>query len=281
MAKLADYVRFVKLEHTVFSLPMVLAGAFLAVGGVPPYGVLALILLAAASARTAALALNRIIDRGLDALNPRTRSRELPAGRITLGESLALVAAAVAVYAGSAYAICPLVFKLSPVPLAVFVIYPYMKRFTPLCHLGVGAALGLAPVGGYVAAACSLERLGPAVLLGLFTLFWVAGFDVIYATLDEQFDRTHGVHSLVVRLGRSRALRAAALMHAVAFAFLAALLPALDAASLPTLGLLIAVGVLLYLEHRLVDDVELAFFKINAALGFVVFLFVLSAIYLG
>jgi len=119
------------------------------------------------------------------------------------------------------------------------------------------------------------------VLLGLFTLFWVAGFDVIYATLDEQFDRTHGVHSLVVRLGRGRALRAAALMHAGAFAFLAALLPVLDAASPPTLVLLIAVGAMLYLEHRLVDDVELAFFKINAALGFVVFLFVLSTIYLG
>ena len=198
-----------------------------------------------------------------------------------MGESLALLAVASALYVGAAYAICPLVFKLSPIPLAVFAFYPYMKRFTPLCHLGVGTALALAPLGGYVAASCSLDGLGSALLLGLFTLLWVAGFDVIYATLDVEFDRAHGVNSLVVCLGRRRALKVAALMHAGAFLSLAALLLLLDVSSPPTLGLLLVVGGLFCLEHRFVDDVDLAFFKINAALGFVVFLFVLSAIYLG
>ena len=279
MRNLSTYGNFVKVEHTLFSLPLILSGAFLAADGFTEFKVLVLILLAGAGARTAALGLNRIIDREIDRRNPRTSGRELPSGVITLRGASVITCGGMLVYIVCAYLICDLVLYLSPIPLIVFVSYPYMKRFTYLCHFGVGLGLALAPLGGWVGVTCSLNGLLPPILLSLFTLFWVSGFDIIYATLDETFDRESGVFSLVSVFGTKRALSISALLHLSAFIVLVVLyLYKFDTVySLPFLFLS---GVLLFLEYKKSSDVDLAFFKINILVGVFVFIFVISGIYL-
>jgi 4-hydroxybenzoate polyprenyltransferase len=264
------YFSFVKIEHTLFSLPLIYSGVLLAAGdALPPWSTLILVLTAATGARTAAFALNRIIDRKIDARNPRTAARDLPTGRITLWEASWVLVAGLALYFGSAWLLSRFCFLLSPVPLAVFVIYPTMKRYTPLAHFGVGLGLAMGPLGGWFAMSPSLENLFAPAVLSLFTLFWVAGFDIIYATLDEEFDRRESLYSFPARFGRERALRYSALFHLIAFALLVVLfLHSLR--SLLALPLLLLTGYLLYVEQRKSDDVELAFFRINAVAGFVV-----------
>src|SRR5262245_1426882 len=215
--RLRTYASFVRFEHTLFSLPLILAGVFSTMG--PPLSATRwlLIAIAAVGARTSAMALNRLIDRRLDALNPRTQGRELPAGRMKMTEAVALLAVSTAIYLLACAALGPWFVRVSPVPLAVFAGYPYLKRFTPLCHFGVGLALALAPLAGYAAAHPQLENSQTAFWLAGFALAWVSGFDIIYATLDEEFDRTHGVHSMVAWLGRKRALQVSALLHLLAF----------------------------------------------------------------
>ncbi|GBD38760.1 MAG: 4-hydroxybenzoate octaprenyltransferase [Deltaproteobacteria bacterium] len=280
MKRLKSYGSFVKVEHTLFSFPLILSGAFLGKYGAPEPRLLLLILLAAFGARTAALGLNRIIDREIDKKNPRTMERELPSGKLSLFEAYLVVILGIVVYSLSAYLICDLVFYLSPIPLLVFVAYPYMKRFTSLCHFGVGLGLSLAPFGGWLAVRCSLDGIIPPVLLSLFTFFWVSGFDIIYATLDEEFDRKSGIFSLVSRFGRKKALFISALLHVFSFISLLVLY-LLQFRSVYPVFFLLLVGALLLLEHRKSASVDLAFFKINALLGFVVFFFVLSGIYLS
>jgi 4-hydroxybenzoate polyprenyltransferase len=279
MKNLKNYGNFIKVEHTLFSLPLILSGAFLAANGVPKMNILILILLAGIGARTAALGLNRIIDREIDKRNPRTAGRELPSGVITLRGAFAVTCLGMLVYIISASLICDLVLYLSPIPLIVFVLYPYMKRFTYLCHFGVGLGLALAPLGGWVAVTCSFKDLLPPILLSLFTLFWVSGFDIIYATLDEEFDRISGVFSLASAFGRKMALSASALLHSLAFIVLV-ILYFYKFNTLYALPFLIVSGFLLFLEYKKSSNVDLAFFKINILVGFVVFIFVISGIYL-
>ncbi len=275
--RLASYGRFIKVEHTLFSFPLLFSGALLAVGHLPSLKLSALIILAGFGARTAAFAFNRMIDRHLDQLNPRTANRELPAGKMNLLEAWGVGIFGSAVYVAAAWAIAPICLYLSPLPLAVFVGYPYLKRFTPWAHLGIGAADALAPLGGWLAAKQSFDGVRPALWLGLFTFFWVSGFDIIYATLDETFDRTHGVHSLPARYGKDSALRISAVFHILAFLSLAALYASYFRTTI-ALVTLAAIGSLLYLEHRLSDNVNLAFFKINAVLGFGILGFVAAGV---
>jgi 4-hydroxybenzoate polyprenyltransferase len=285
LERLRTYGSFVRFEHTLFSLPLILAGVFSAPGPALTVGRWALIAVAAVGARTAAMALNRLIDRRLDALNPRTRGRELPSGRMRAGEAWSLLVVAAAGYLAACTLLGPWFLAVSPIPLAVFTAYPYLKRFTPLCHAGVGAALALAPLAGYAAAHPDLSRSAPAWWLAAFALAWVTGFDIIYATLDEQFDRAHHVRSLVESLGRKRALAVAGTLHAIAFLCLAgaawALLSSAGAVpgwAWPGVGAaLAAAGVLLYLEQRWAEDVDLAFFKVNVLVGFAVLAMVLIA----
>ncbi|MER3445608.1 MAG: 4-hydroxybenzoate octaprenyltransferase [Candidatus Dadabacteria bacterium] len=279
MERLKTYGRFIKVEHTLFSLPLILSGAFLAAGGIPEIRVLVLILIAAFGARTSALGLNRIIDREIDRRNPRTRERELPSGKMNLIEASGIVGGGILIYLIAAYLICDFVLYLSPIPLLVFTLYPYMKRFTSLCHFGVGLGLSLSPIGGWLAVRCSVSGILPPLFLSLFTFFWVSGFDVIYATLDEEFDRQSGVFSLTSRYGKKRALLISAVLHLLSFLALIELY-FYSFKSIYALLFLIISGLLLFWEHRKSADVDLAFFKINALLGFVVFLFVLSGIYL-
>jgi len=266
--RLRTWGRFVRFEHTLFSLPLLFAGVLLGAGGLDvPASLLGLVLLAGTGARTAALGLNRIIDRRIDAANPRTATRELPSGAMGIGEARALTAVGAVVYAAAAWWIAPICLALAPIPLVVFTAYPYLKRWTPWCHLGVGLGLAMAPLGGWFAVRLEFSDLGPPLLLGLFTLAWVAGFDVIYATLDEEFDRTAGVQSLPARYGRRTALRIARGLHALAWSALAALVfwrLAWPAAHLP----LLAVGALLVWENARARDIDLAFFRINVWVGF-------------
>lgn len=273
------FFSFVKIEHTLFSLPLIYGGVILGSRGtVPGAETLILVLTAATGARTVAFALNRILDRHIDAKNPRTASRDLPSGRMTVGEALGVAAAGIALYGLSAYLISFFCFLLSPIPLAVFVVYPLMKRFTPLAHFGVGMGLAMGPLGGWFAVSPSLEQLELPALLSLFTLFWVAGFDIIYATLDEEFDRKQALHSFPSRFGRGRALRYAAAFHVVAFVLLSALFVAARL-SLVALPLLALTGFLLYLEQRKSHNVELAFFRINAVAGFSVLLMIIVGVF--
>jgi 4-hydroxybenzoate polyprenyltransferase len=225
-----------------------------------------------------AFALNRIIDRRIDARNPRTASRDLPSGRMTLGEALGVLFAGLALYFGSAYMLSYFCFMMSPIPLLVFLIYPTMKRFTPLAHFGVGMGLAMGPLGGWFAVSPSFEDLLTPALLSLYTLLWVAGFDIIYATLDEEFDRKESLYSFPSRFGRERALRYSAILHVAAFCVLAVLFWQ-STLSLLALPLLLLTGLLLYLEQKKAEDVQLAFFKINAIAGFAVLTMVLVGVW--
>lgn len=279
MAFLKNLSGFLRIEHTFFSLPVIFAGAFLAAGGIFSARLFVLIVLAGTGARTAALALNRIFDREIDRENPRTTQRELPSGKMSMGEALAVAAVGALLYFVCAYLICPLVLLLSPIPLVAFTVYPLMKRFTSLCHFGVGFSLALGPLGGWLAVRCSFEEMLPAVVLSVFTFLWISGFDIIYATADEEFDRRHGVFSLVARFGRQRALLVSRISHLLSFACLVFLyiLSFRTFFAIPPLALC---GYLLYLEHRSFGQVDSAFFRTNILIGFAVLFFTLAGIYL-
>src|SRR5262245_32370794 len=283
--RLRTYASFVRLEHTLFSLPLILAGVFSTPGPAMSVTRWLLVAVAAVGARTAAMTLNRIIDRHLDAQNPRTRSRELPAGRMKLTEAMALLAVSTAAYLAACTALGTWYLKVAIIPFAVFAIYPWLKRFTALCHVGVGTALALAPLAGFAAAHPDLAGSGAAWALGVFALCWVTGFDIIYATLDEASDRENEIHSLVVSLGRARALRVSWTLHVLAMAALAlAAWRIASASGAPQPGWLALTGLglagtvlLLWLEQRWAEDVNLAFFKTNVVVGFVVLATVLAA----
>jgi len=283
--RLRTYASFVRFEHTLFSLPLILAGVYSTPGAAMTAARWGLVAVAAVGARTSAMTLNRLIDRHHDARNPRTRTRELPSGRMRVTEAVGLLVVSTAAYLAACAALGSWYVKVAVVPFAVFAIYPWLKRFTPLCHVGVGAALALAPLAGYAAAHPDLASPAPALALAAFALCWVTGFDIIYATLDEASDRENGVHSLVVRLGRDRALRVSWALHVVAMAALAwGVWRVATASGAVAGGWLAAAGLgvagtvlLLWLEQRWAEDVNLAFFKTNVAVGFVVLASVLAA----
>lgn len=271
------FFNFVKIEHTLFTLPLIYSGVALGLDGPPGPLLLFLVLSAAVGARTAAFAMNRIIDRKIDSRNPRTAGRELPSGRMNLSEAYVVLSIGCAVYFLSAWSISLFCLVLSPIPLLVFLVYPFMKRFTVLAHFGLGIGMSMAPLGGYFAAAQSFDNLLPALFLCMFTVFWGAGFDIIYATLDEEFDRSQNLRSFVAQFGRRRALGWSALFHLLAFGCLVALFT-LTFRSWYAAPFLLASGALLWLEQHKASDVELAFFRINAVLGFVVFGMIIAGI---
>ncbi|MDE3260723.1 MAG: putative 4-hydroxybenzoate polyprenyltransferase [Acidobacteriota bacterium] len=266
----ADYL---KIEHTLFSVPLIYAGALLAEPPLTPRTAL-LILVAATGARTTALGLNRILDRHLDALNPRTASRALPAGAISLQGAVVVAVLAFIVALAAAWAISPRCLVIAPIPLAAFVVYPLLKRTTRWAHLGLGVTLALGPLCGFYAVALEWQGLFPILMLSVFTALWSAGFDILYATLDEESDRRTGVFSLPAAIGSRQAARVAAGMHALAFAALMILFSTSLHGAVS--GLLFTLtGGLFVLQHLLRQHVNLAFFHMNAVLGCVVFLGIL------
>src|SRR5438132_5519074 len=215
----ARFARLVKIEHTVFALPFAYVGAFLAVGRTPSAHDLVWITLAMVGARSLPMALNRLIDVRIDARNPRTATRELPSGQLSAVQVVAFCLASLALFLVSVWQLDPLVRWLWPIPVLGFVVYPYLKRFTWLCHFWLGAVDGLAPVGAWVAITNHLPW--EAWLLGAAVAFWVAGFDLFYALFDADVDREQGLHSIVTRFGMRGAFAGARLSHAATVACLA------------------------------------------------------------
>jgi 4-hydroxybenzoate polyprenyltransferase len=272
------YYRLVKFEHTIFALPFAYVGAFLAVGGVPSAHDLLWITLAMVGARSLAMALNRLIDARIDAANPRTATRELPSGALTRAAVVAFCLLTLAVYAVAVWQLDPLVRWLSPIPVVAFVVYPYLKRFTWLCHLWLGAVDGLAPVGAW--AAIKGELPWQAWALGAAVAAWVSGFDLFYALFDVEIDREQGLHSWVTRFGERGAFTGARILHLATIVLLAAAGIGLDVGVLYWLGVLIVASLLLY-EHSLVRPGDLrrldaAFFTMNGVISVAFFAFVLA-----
>ena len=272
----------VRIEHTVFALPFAYVGAFLAVDGWPGLADVLWITVAMTGARTLAMALNRLVDADLDARNPRTASRELPSGALSRAQVAALSALAFAVFLVAVFQLDPVVRWLWPIPIVMFFVYPYLKRFTWLSHLWLGACLGLAPVGAWLAVSGTAPweawALGGAVLL------WVAGFDVFYSLFDLEHDRREGLHSWATRFGERGAFAGARAFHAGTVLLLAAAGAGLEVGVLYWLGVA-AVVVLLGYEHSIVRPGDLrrldaAFFTVNGVISVVFFAFVAADVLL-
>ncbi|HEY2945703.1 MAG TPA: UbiA-like polyprenyltransferase [Vicinamibacteria bacterium] len=279
LGRIGLYGRMIRFSHSVFALPFALSSAVIAAGRDLSWRQAAWILVAMVGARSAAMGFNRLADEGLDARNPRTAGRELPRGAISRAEVWLFVAASAATLVVAAAMLNPLCLALSPVALVIILGYSYTKRFTALSHLFLGLALALAPAGAWLAIRGRLEA--PPVVLGLAVLFWVAGFDTIYACQDEAFDRAEGLYSLPARLGTRRALAVARLFHAAAVALLAALYTIAPLHPLYLAGVAV-VAVLLIYEHSLVraDDlsrIDAAFFTVNGWISLGYFVVTLAA----
>jgi 4-hydroxybenzoate polyprenyltransferase len=295
-AALCKWAEFVKLSHTVFALPFALAAMVVAARdhhGWPGWRVFGLILVAMFCARTCAMAFNRIVDRDFDAANPRTANRHLPAGQISILDAVVLCALAGAGLVGAAWLLNPVCFYLSPVALFFVCFYSLTKRFTDYTHVWLGVALALAPVGAWLAVKGQLGftavepsfGIGPLgklvaeqgwtgilpLVLGVAVIFWLIGFDIIYAIQDYEFDRTHGLRSVVVAWGPKNALNAALMAHAVMWLILVAF-GLLAGFRLPYyVGLVLIAGCLLF-EHflarrRSLNWVNNAFFRLNAIIS--------------
>jgi 4-hydroxybenzoate polyprenyltransferase len=278
---LVRYVNFVKLPHTLFALPFALLGVLAASMTTRVTGrTVALVVVAFSAARWAAMGFNRLADRDYDARNPRTANRELPRGAITPAQAWLSVTAAAAMFVGAAALLNPLCLLLSPFALGWVLLYSLSKRFTWWPHLWLGLSLAIAPVGGYLAVTGHWSE--PAWLLLAVTVAvatWVAGFDIFYALPDEGFDRAEGLRSAVVRLGQSRAILLAKLLHGVTIPALALFGWAAGFGLWYFAGLAVAAGILLY-EHRMVQPGDLsrldaAFFTMNGVMSVTVFGFAL------
>lgn len=274
---LGSYLSLVKFSHSVFALPFALMGAWLAAGGLPEPDKLALIVVAAVAARTAAMGFNRLVDRGIDAKNPRTQAREIPSGVITPVQAGLLVAASSLVFVLAAFGLNSLCGWLSPGVLAVLLGYSFAKRFTSLVHLWLGLALGLAPPAAWLAVRGSLAGdVSAPLFLGAAVLTWVAGFDLIYSCQDAAFDRERGLHSIPARLGVPRALRLARVLHVGTIVLLGLVAWRAELSWIFSAALVLA-ALLLIWEHSIVsaDDlsrVNMAFFTLNGWVGIGLFL---------
>ena len=281
-SRLARYVNFVKLPHTVFALPFALTGVVLASRVRPVTAPMVVwVVLAFTAARFAAMGFNRIADRHIDARNPRTQMREIPSGAMSVAEASASVTVASAVFLFAAWRINPLCLALSPFALAWVLFYSFTKRFTRWAHLVLGLGLGIAPAGGYLAVTGQWSDpwwLLPALAVAVMT--WVGGFDIFYALPDTEFDRSLGLHSVPATMGAGRALAVARVLHATTVLALAAAGVGAHAGWLYFAGVAVAAAILAY-EHSLVSAedqsrLDAAFFGMNGILSVTFFVFVLA-----
>ncbi len=265
LRKLKIILDMIKFEHTVFALPFAIMSAFIASDGLPPLDKCGWIVTAMIGARSCAMAFNRLVDAKIDGANPRTAMRAIPAGLIASGSVWGFTAVSAALLVFSAYKLNPLAFALSPVALGISLGYSYTKRFTPLSHFWLGLSLSIAPIGAWIAVKGRIDWI--PMLLGLAVLFWTAGFDIIYACQDFEFDRKNRLHSIPARFGIRRALWFSSALHLITVSILVGL------AVLPNLGVLYLIGVgvvtlILIYEHAIVSPndlsrVNLAFFTLN------------------
>jgi 4-hydroxybenzoate polyprenyltransferase len=276
------FFSLVKFEHTVFALPFAYIGALLAVDGVPGAGDLLWITVAMVGARSLAMALNRLIDVGIDARNPRTAGRELPRGALRPWQVVLFSLGSLAVFLVAVFQLAPIVHWLWPIPVVGFVVYPYLKRVTWLSHAWLGAVDGLAPLGAW--AAVTNELPWQAWALGAAVAVWVAGFDVLYGIFDVDFDRAHRLHSVPARFGVPAAFAVARACHVATVGFLVVAGLGLDVGLLYWLGVG-AVAALLAYEHSLVSPsdtsrLDTAFFTMNGVMSVTFLAFVLGDVLL-
>ncbi len=273
LRKIRILLEMIKFEHTIFAMPFALMGAFLAARGVPAAATFFWVVVAMIGARTAAMGFNRIADRRFDAMNPRTANRAIPAGEVKLVEAWGMVIAASILFFFACWQLNPLTLAISPFALAVTFLYSLTKRFTWLCHVVLGVALAFSPVGGWVAVAGHFAGFPWTLPLGV--LFWVAGFDTVYACLDADFDRAAGLYSLPSRFGRENAFRLAVAFHVVAFALFVAT-GILAGLGLPYyLGIVVTAAALFY-QHLIVNPrdlsrIDMSFFTMNGIISLVLF----------
>lgn len=273
--KIRVFLELVKFEHSIFALPYAYIGALYGAGAaLPEVRAIGWITAVMVGARAFAFAVNRAVDKEIDARNPRTADRAVPAGRIAAWELWLFSAGMLALYLFGVWQLDPVARLLWPIPLVAFVIYPYTKRFTPLCHYWLGACLGLAPVGGWVAVGGSLADPAPWIVGGAVML-WTAGFDIIYATQDVAYDRRDGVHSMPADFGIASALTQTRVVHAATVVLLAVAGSLLGAGWLWFAGIGVAALLLAY-ENAIVKPTDLtrvnaAFFLVNGVIAIVVF----------
>lgn len=273
--KIVVFMEMIKFSHTIFALPFALSGALLAAKGLPSAQQLFWIVLAMAGARTTAMGLNRLIDAEIDARNPRTAGRAIPAGLISKGTTLGFILASLALLLVAAGRLNPLCLKLSPLAVGFLVLYSFCKRFTSLAHVVLGICLAAAPIGAWIAIRGSVDA--PALILGAAVLFWVAGFDILYALQDLEFDRKAGLHSIPVALGVEGSLWMARLFHLVMVALLLGLFITMQLGGFFMAGIVVSAGMLLY-EHWLLRNGDLAkldaaFFNMNGYISIAILVF--------
>jgi len=271
--KISMLLEMIKFKHTVFAMPFALIGAFLAGRGVPGFSVFFWVVLAMVGARTSAMGFNRIADRRFDAANPRTAERALPAGAVTLVESWGMVLAAAGLFFFACFMLNSMALLIAPLALALILFYSLTKRFTWLCHVVLGVALAFSPLGGWIAVAASLK--GYPWVLSIGVLFWVAGFDCIYACLDADFDREAGLYSMPAVFGRRNGFRVAVIFHALAFLFfiLTGVQTGLNAWYYAGIGI---TGAALFYQHLIVTPKDLSrirqsFFSMNGLIALTLF----------
>ncbi len=295
-SKAVLFLRMIKFSHSVFALPFAFTGAILASSGVaeksstfwgltgfPSPEKLFWIIVAMVGARSGAMGLNRIIDREIDGANPRTAGRELPAGKIRVFDAAIFTAVALALLIFAAYRLNPLCLKLSPLAILVLVLYSYTKRFTWMSHFVLGLAIAAAPMGAWIAVRGTLDK--EILPLSLAVVFWLAGFDVLYALQDLGFDREHGLHSIPQRFGIKGSLVLSKLFHFITWLLFAATGVIFGLNIIYWIGMSVIAGLLIY-EHSLVkaDDLtrlDMAFFNMNGYISIAVFLFTMTAISTG
>ncbi len=265
------FASLVKIEHSVFALPYAYSAAILAEGGVPPFATLFWITVAMVGARSLAMALNRLVDAEIDARNPRTARREIPAGLLNRAQVLGFAAVSLIVFLIAVWQLPSLTHVLWPIPVIGFVIYPYLKRFTWTCHFFLGAVDGLAPLGGWIAVTNHLG-LDPFLLGGAVAL-WIAGFDIIYATMDLEIDRAQGLNSVPLRFGVGRALTITRAAHLISVVLLIWLGLSMGLGPLYYLGVAVIAGLLTY-ENAIVSEddlsrVDMAFLTMNGVIAIV------------
>ena len=279
LRKLKIILEMIKFEHSLFALPFAFMGAVL--GSIviekawPTWMQIFWVTVAMVGARSAAMSLNRVIDRVIDAKNPRTATRALPAGLISILEVISFIVVSFAVLFIAAYQLNDLAVKLLPLAVFVLVLYSYTKRFTWLCHFVLGVAIGFGPLGGWVATTGQVDPIG--LLLFVSVMFWTAGFDIIYACQDADFDRKEGLLSMPSRFGIKNALIVARVCHILTFIGLMSLYAVADLSIWFLIGVLISGAILIY-EHSLVKPTDLskldvAFFNMNGILSVVMFTF--------
>jgi len=284
MAALAEriklYLGMIKIAHSVFALPFAFTAAILAASGMPSLYQIFWITVAMVGARSGAMGLNRIIDRKIDAANPRTCSREIPAGRINVRDAVLFTAVSLAIMVFAAYQLNTACFILSPVAIFILVAYSYTKRFTWASHIVLGIAIAGAPLGAWIAVKSTID---PQILpLVIAVIFWLAGFDILYALQDIDFDRQQGLYSIPKRFGIRTSLLFSRIFHAVTFTLLIVTGLVFSLNYFYWLGLLIVLALLVY-EHSLVrpDDLSrlnMAFFNMNGYISIAIFIFTFAAV---